>query len=253
MARQGAFGYRDPTVSAPARDPRPAPLVKPRVLIVEDDPRTAASLVLYLEHGGYAVRVAASGPDALEQAAAFAPDLLVLDVMLPGLDGLDVCRSLREQSAIPIIMLTARSTEEDTLRGLHAGADDYVTKPFSPRELVARIDAVLRRSRPARRTLSLGCVEIDLELRTVRRNGRRLALTATEFRLLEVLASTPGRPFTRLELSERAFGPGHDALDRTIDAHVMNLRRKIEPDRSNPTSIVTVFGLGYRLGDGSGD
>ena len=223
--------------------------MKLRVLVIEDDPRTASALVLYLRHAGYEVDVAANGIAALDDAVRLQPHLIILDVMLPQLDGLEVCRTLRRHSTVPIIMLTARSTEEDTLRGLHAGADDYVTKPFSPRELMARVEAVLRRAGAPRGRLDVGGVEIDLELRTVRRRGRRVTVTAAEFKLLEVLASVPGRAFTRSELSERAFGPGHDALDRTIDAHVMNLRRKIEPDRANPSVIVTVFGTGYRLGD----
>jgi DNA-binding response OmpR family regulator len=224
-------------------------VAKQRILVVEDDQRTAAALVLYLRHGGYDVSVAATGGAALEEAARIRPDLLVLDVMLPGIDGVEVCRALRARSAVPIIMLTARSTEEDTLRGLAAGADDYVTKPFSPRELVARIDAVLRRAHPPRPRLRIGEVEIDLGLRTVRRGGRRVALTSAEFSLLDALASTPGRAFTRAELAERAFGHDYDALDRTIDAHIMNLRRKVEVDRGHPAVIVTVFGTGYRLGD----
>src|SRR5688572_20123571 len=228
-------------------------MTKRRILVVEDDDRTAAALVLYLQHGGYEVVVAPTGLAALEEAVRFRPDLLVLDVMLPGLDGLEVCRTLRGRSGVPIIMLTARSTEEDTLRGLGAGADDYVTKPFSPRELVARIDAVLRRAGPPRRRLRFGEVEIDLELRTVRRRGRRVALTSAEFSLLDAMASTPGRAFTRAELGERAFGHDHDALDRTIDAHIMNLRRKVELDRGNPAVVLTVFGTGYRLGDADDD
>jgi DNA-binding response OmpR family regulator len=220
--------------------------MKSRILVVEDDPRTSASVALYLRHAGYDVDVAASGPEALERAAATAPDLLVLDVMLPGLDGIDVCRALRARSNVAIIMLTARTVEEDRLRGLEAGADDYVTKPFSPRELVARVGAVLRRAKPSRQPLRIGDVEIDPELREVRRGGR----TVTEFKLLDVLISVPGRAFTREELAERAFGHDHDALERTIDAHIMNLRRKLERDRARPSVIVTVFGTGYRLGGG---
>jgi DNA-binding response OmpR family regulator len=226
---------------------------KPRILVVEDDPRTASSIALYLRHGGYDVVVAGTGPDALTEAVRQPPDLLVLDVMLPGLDGFEVCRALRQRSAVPVIMLTARSTEDDTIGGFRAGADDYVTKPFSPRELVARVDAVLRRARPSARLIEVGGVAIDLEQRTVRRRGRRVSLTATEFKLLEALASSPGRTFSRAELGERAFGYEYTALDRTIDAHVMNLRRKIEPDRSRPSVVVTVFGTGYRLGDADGD
>jgi DNA-binding response OmpR family regulator len=227
--------------------------MKSRILVVEDDPRTSASVALYLRHAGYDVDVAASGPEALEHAAASPPDLLVLDVMLPGLDGIEVCRTLRARSNVAIIMLTARTVEEDRLRGLDAGADDYVTKPFSPRELVARVGAVLRRARPLRAALRIGDVEIDPALREVRRAGRTVPVTATEFKLLEVLMSVPGRAFTRDELAERAFGHDHDALERTIDAHIMNLRRKLERDRAKPSVVVTVFGTGYRLGGSAND
>jgi DNA-binding response OmpR family regulator len=220
---------------------------RPRILIVEDDPRTSASVALYLRHAGYEVDTAATGTAALERATTVAPDLVVLDLMLPEISGLDVCRALRAQGTVPIVMLTARSTEEDKLRGLESGADDYVTKPFSPRELVARIAAVLRRARPAPSIVRIGEVEIDREGRSVRRRGVPVPVTAGEFRILEVLLSAPGRAFTRAELAERAFGHDHDALERTIDAHIMNLRRKIDPDRSKPGVIATVFGTGYRL------
>jgi DNA-binding response OmpR family regulator len=221
---------------------------KARILVVEDDPRLSSAVALYLRHGGYDVLLAASGTEALELAARESPDLLVLDVMLPGADGIEVCRTIRAHSEVPVIMLTARSTEADTLRGLDAGADDYVTKPFSPRELMARVGVVLRRARPRAAVVKIGGVEIDRHLRTVRRHGRTVNVTPTEFRLLDVLASTPGRPFTRSELAERAFGHDHEALERTIDAHVVNLRRKLEEDRTSPTVVVTVFGVGYRLG-----
>jgi DNA-binding response OmpR family regulator len=222
--------------------------VKARVLVVEDDSRTAASVVLYLRHAGYDVAQAADGHAGIATAAYFRPDLVVLDLMLPGVDGLEVCRTLRKTSGVPIIMLTARATEDDKLRGLELGADDYLTKPFSPRELVARVAAVLRRTKPAARVVRCGDVDVDIGLRQVRRRGEPVAITATEFRLLEALASAPGRAFTRAELAERAFGHDHEALDRTIDVHVMNLRRKIEPaGRGHPSVIVTVFGTGYRL------
>ncbi len=224
--------------------------MKPRILVVEDDPRTSASVALYLRHAGYDVEQASTGTEALARAAASPPDLLVLDVMLPGADGIEVCRTLRARSSVAIIMLTARSVEEDRLRGLEAGADDYVTKPFSPRELVARVQAVLRRARPSRASVRIGQVEIDPARREVRRGGRPVAVTAAEFKLLEALLSIPGRAFTRSELAERAFGHDHDALDRTIDAHVMNLRRKLERTRSKPEVILTVFGTGYRLAGG---
>ena len=221
---------------------------KPRILVVEDDPRLSDAVALYLRHGGYDVVSAATGTEALEVAAKTTPDLLVLDVMLPGIDGIEVCRALRAHSDVPIIMLTAKTTEADTLRGLDAGADDYITKPFSPRELVARVGVVLRRARPRVVVVRVGDVDIDLGMRTVRRAGRRISVTPTEFKLLEALASVPGRSFTRGELAERAFGHEYESLERTIDAHIVNLRRKLEPDRTNPTVIVTEFGTGYRLG-----
>ena len=228
--------------------------MKPRILIVEDDPRTSASVALYLRHAGYDVEEARDGVSALDVAAVQRPDLVVLDLMLPGVDGFEVCRSLRQSGPTPVIMLTARTMEDDKLRGLESGADDYVTKPFSPRELVARVAAVLRRTKPPLTIVRRRDVEIDLGLRQVRRAGAPVALTATEFRLVEALASAPGRAFTRSELADRTFGHGHDALERTIDVHVMNLRRKLEPHRSRGSAfILTVFGTGYRLaGDADG-
>jgi DNA-binding response OmpR family regulator len=240
MAAGRRIGYRGGSTAMTA--------ARPRILLVEDDPRTSASIALYLRHAGYETVQVADGLSALETASAMRPDLVVLDLMLPGLDGFEVCRTLRAASGVPVIMLTARALEEDKLRGLDSGADDYVTKPFSPRELVARVGAVLRRVRPAQTVLRCGDVEIDLGMRAVRRNGAPVPLTVTEFRLLEALASTPGRPFSRAELAERALAHDTDALDRTIDVHVMNLRRKLDPDRTRGRSIVaTVFGIGYRL------
>jgi DNA-binding response OmpR family regulator len=226
--------------------------VKSRILVVDDNVRTQEAIVLYLRHAGYDVAVAATGPEALAAAAERQPDLIVLDLMLPGLSGLDVCRALRERTDVPIIMVTARTTEEDKLVGLRSGADDYVTKPFSPRELVARVATVLRRAHRGPRVISAGGVEIDLTSREVRRDGVAVPMTPAEFRLLEVLASSPGRAWSRADLGERAFGLEYDALDRTIDAHVMNLRRKLERDRSKPDLIQTVFGVGYRF-RGTGD
>lgn len=195
---------------------------------------------------------AADGVAALQAAVDCRPALVVLDLMLPGVDGIDVCRTLRRTTNVPVIMLTAKALEEDKLRGLESGADDYVTKPFSPRELVARVSAVLRRARPGRRSIRIGDVVIDLDRRRVRRGSAEVQVTPTEFRLLEALATSPGRAFTRAELAERAFGHDHEALDRTIDVHVMNLRRKLEADTRRPRVIVTVFGIGYRLGDADG-
>jgi DNA-binding response OmpR family regulator len=226
-------------------------VAKSRILVVDDDPKTVSSLRLYLEHAGFEVSAAADGRQALARARSNpSPDLIVLDLMLPHVDGLTVCRTLRGESDVPIILLTARTTEEDRLEGLDLGADDYVPKPFSPRELVARVRAVLRRT-PAglvdARPIRAGRLTIDPARREVKVGTKPVELTPREFRLLEVLARAPGRAFTREELVERAFGPDYEALDRTIDAHVMNLRRKIEPDPAAPTYIQTVFGVGYRF------
>jgi DNA-binding response OmpR family regulator len=224
------------------------------VLVVEDDRKTRASVRLYLEHAGFEVLQAESGAEALTLARAHRPDLVVLDVMLPGLDGLEVCRILQAESRTPTILLTARTLEEDKLRGLELGADDYVTKPFSPRELVARVRAVLRRSGPgprASRRLGFGDLEVDLDGCEVRLAGQSVALTPAEFRLLEALVRAPGRAFTRSELLERAFGHDYDGLDRTVDVHVKNLRRKLEPDPARPSRIVTVYGVGYKFSGAS--
>jgi len=226
-------------------------VAKGRILVVDDDPKTVASVRLYLEHAGYEVADAADGRTALARARAVPPpDLIVLDRMLPHGDGLTVCRTLRSESDVPIILLTARTTVADRLEGLDEGADDYVPKPFSPRELVARIRAVLRRT-PAgiadRPPLRFSGLTIDPARREVTVRERTVPLTPREFRLLEALARSPGRTFTRDELVERAFGPDYEGLDRTIDAHIVNLRRKIEPDPAAPTYIQTVFGVGYRF------
>jgi DNA-binding response OmpR family regulator len=229
---------------------------RPRILVVDDDAKTVASVRLYLDHAGLDVVSAGDGREALRIAlAAPPPDLIVLDLMLPGLSGLDVCRRLREESAIPIIMLTARSTEEDRLEGLELGADDYVVKPFSPRELAARVRAVLRRAQVAGAPgppIRVGDLVIDTGRHEVTVRGAKVSLTPREFRLLEVLARAPGRAFSRSELVERAFGADSAALDRTIDAHRVNLRRKIERDPASPALIETVYGVGYRL-RGAGD
>jgi DNA-binding response OmpR family regulator len=221
-----------------------------RVLVVEDDPKTADTLRRYLEHGGFAVDVAFNGAQALEDFDLEAPDLVVLDLMLPRMNGLEVLRRIRERSRVPIIMLTARTTEEDRLRGLEGGADDYMAKPFSPRELVARVRVVLRRVREAPlgdALLRAGDLELDPAARVARRAGRALPLTPKEFRLLETLMRAPDHAFTRAALVEAAFGGDYESLDRTVDVHVMNLRRKIEDDPSAPRFVRTVFGVGYRF------
>ncbi len=224
----------------------------PRILVVEDEPKTAAAVRLYLEHGGFVVLEARDGAEGLRLAREGRPDLLVLDVMLPGVDGLALCRAVRAESDVPILFLTARTTEEDKLRGLGIGADDYVTKPFSPRELVARIRAVLRRARagagPPRGSIATRSVILDLDRHEATVRGRPVELPPAEFSLLAALARSPERAFSRAELVERAFGDGYDGLDRTIDAHVMRLRRKIE-QRGRPRLLVTVFGVGYKLAD----
>src|SRR3954452_10447479 len=209
MAPTLAAGYEDPMKEMPpAPSARPIDTVRSRILVVDDNARTQEAIALYLRHAGYDVDVAGTGPDALMLAAERTPDLIVLDLMLPGLGGVDVCRTLRERPDVPIIMVTARTTEEDKLEGLRSGADDYVTKPFSPRELVARVATVLRRARPSPRAIVAHGIEIDLAAREVRRDGAAVPMTPAEFRLLEVLAGSPGRAWSRAELAERAFG--HD-------------------------------------------
>ena len=193
---------------------------------------------MYLDHAGYKATLVRAGDEGLARAHREKPDLVILDLMLPGMNGYDVCHALRETSAIPIIMLTARSTEDDTLRGLTLGADDYMTKPFSPRELVARVGAVLRRARAIHED---GDLVLDPDAREVTLRGRAVTLTTAEFEILETFVRFPRRVFTRDELLR-----GDETLDRTVDAHIKNLRRKIEDDRTNPTRIVTVFGVGYK-------
>lgn len=220
--------------------------MRARILVVEDDPRTLASITLYLRHDGFEVATASDGASGLAAIGREMPNLMVLDLMLPQLDGLEICRIVRN-SGLPVIMLTARATEADKLKGLGAGADDYMTKPFSPRELVARVHAVLRRT-CGPRVVRVKGVEIDLQLRRVTAQGAVVNLTATEFRIIEVLASVPGRPFSRSELAERVFGYARDAQFRTLDVHVKNLRRKIEAYAADARVVVTAFGIGYRLG-----
>jgi len=222
-----------------------------RIVIIEDDAVVADTLKLYLEQAGYEAVSARDGIKGLELARSQDTALVILDLMIPGISGLEVCKRLRQESTVPIIMLTARASEDDRVSGLELGAYDYVPKPFRPREVVARVQALLRRvgtvpSAPP--TLMIGDLEINLWGRSVRLAGKPVPLTPTEFRLLEALAGNPGRVFTRDELLSRAFGPDFDGLDRTVDVHITNLRRKIEPD-SEHRYILTVHGVGYRLGD----
>ncbi len=220
------------------------------ILVVDDDKKIVDLVTLYLKRDGYNVLKAYDGHEALDLARRKQPDLIVLDLMLPELDGTDVCRLLRAESQVPIIMLTARSTDEDKLRGLDIGADDYVTKPFNLRELVARVRAVLRRTAPQEPPPAdrhFGDLVISFLRHEVSVGGRPANLTPTEFRLLEALVREPGRAFTRAELLDRVFGYDYDGIERTIDVHIMNLRRKIEPTPSQPRFIVTVPGVGYRF------
>ena len=223
-----------------------------RILVAEDD-RDIRELVRdVLQHAGFEVALAADGRSAIRDARQVRPDLMVLDLGLPGVDGLDVARAIRRESDLPIIMLTARADESDTLVGLEIGADDYITKPFSPKELVARIRAVLRRVDQAARepeTIQVGDLEIDRGRMTVSRSGIVVDLTASEFALVAALARHPGRVLTRAQLLDAIHGDTFEAYERAIDAHVKNIRRKLEPEPVRPRYLLTVFGVGYRLAE----
>jgi two-component system alkaline phosphatase synthesis response regulator PhoP len=225
------------------------------ILVVDDEPGIVTIVRDYLERAGFRVLTAGDGETALRLAHQERPNLMVLDLMLPGIDGLDIIRTLRSNPALhrmSVIMLTARVEEADRLVGLELGADDYVTKPFSPRELVARVRAVLRRAEGEGTyspTIRAGDLTIDLERRVVRNGNTPVELTATEFDLLAVLARHPGRPFTRAQLVESVYNSSFEGYDRTIDAHIKNLRRKIEDDAHNPRYIQMVYGIGYRFAE----
>jgi DNA-binding response OmpR family regulator len=226
-----------------------------RILVAEDDRKQAELIRRYLEREGHLTVVVHDGRAAIDEARRRSPDLLVLDVMMPKVDGLDVCRVLRADSAgggdVPIIMLTARSTEDDLLLGLDLGADDYLTKPYNPRELVARVRTVLRRtrSRSEGEVYRVGGLEIDPVRHEVHLAGGLVDVTPAEFKILACLAASPGRAFSRQQLLEHAFGFDHYVFDRTIDVHVMNLRKKIEPEPASPAYLKTVYGVGYKLAD----
>ena len=227
----------------------------PRHILVVDDEMKISRLVRdYLEDAGFRVTMVADGAAALAAARGEKPDLVVLDLGLPSIDGLDVARELRRSSAVPIVMLTARGEESDRIAGLELGADDYVVKPFSPKELVARVRAVLRRTDPVNGTkaelLRVGGVEVDLVRMRVTVGGEAVELTPTEFDLLVTLAREPGRVFTRGQLLDAIHGVAIESYERAIDAHVKNLRRKIEPDSRKPRYVLTVHGIGYRFADG---
>ena len=223
-----------------------------QILVVDDEPRIAEICRDDLERAGFKVIVAATGPDAVTLARTKQPDLVVLDLGLPKLDGLDVTRAIRKHSNTPIIMLTARVDESDKLIGLELGADDYLTKPFSPRELVARVRAVFRRTEPgaaAGDVIRAGGVALDLPRMQARIGKRAVELTATEFELLATLMRQPGRVFTRGQLLDAIRGPQGDAFDRAVDAHIKNLRRKIESDPRDPQHVLTVYRVGYKFAE----
>jgi two-component system alkaline phosphatase synthesis response regulator PhoP len=222
----------------------------PTILIVEDEAELVKVLRSYLEESGFNVLTAYRGDSGLSTWEHKQPDLVILDLNLPGMDGLDVAREIRRKGDTPIIMLTARVEETDQLIGLELGADDYITKPFSPRLVVARVRALLRRSAstPASsRLIQITDLEIDLDAYSVIQAGELVELTPTEFNLLAIMAAQPGRAFSRMQLLETAVGNAFEGYERTIDAHIKNLRAKLEPDPKNPRYIETVFGVGYRF------
>jgi two-component system alkaline phosphatase synthesis response regulator PhoP len=221
----------------------------PTILVVDDEPQIATIARDYLVRAGFSVLVATDGAAGLELARRNQPDLVVLDLGLPRLDGLMVARTLRRESDVPIIMLTARVDETDRLAGFEVGADDYITKPFSPRELVARVSSVLRRARhaPAVAQFDAADLSIDAARMRVERDGAAIDLTPTEFQLLAALARHPGRVFTRAQLLDAVRGTAVESFERAIDAHVKNVRRKLERDPHRPRYVQTVYGIGYKF------
>lgn len=221
-----------------------------RILVVDDEKKIVDIVKAYLEREGYQVIAAYDGEAALDLAHRQPLDLIVLDLMLPEISGWDVCRTLRKDSDVPIIMLTARDETTDKIVGLELGADDYVTKPFDPKELVTRVRTVLRRSErrvASKPILNVADLSIDVEKRLVRRGTEDIVLTPVEFELFRVLAENPGRVYSRMQLLDRAQGDAYEGYDRTIDSHIKNLRKKIEPDPDHPRYIITIYGVGYKL------
>lgn len=221
-----------------------------KILVVDDEKKIVEIIRAYLEREGYQVILAYDGSTALNLARSRQPDLIVLDLMLPEISGWDVCRTLRRESEVPIIMLTARDEVTDKIVGLEMGADDYITKPFDPKELVSRVRAVLRRTetRKNRKNLiRLADLSIDIEKRQVLRGDYQIELTPNEFELLRVMAENPGRVFSRMQLLDETQGDAYEGYERTIDSHIKNLRKKIEPDPEHPRLIITVYGVGYKL------
>jgi len=223
-----------------------------KILVVDDEKKIVEILKGYLEREGYQVITAYDGRAALDLAWSNAPDLIVLDLMLPEVSGWDVCRELRRKSDVPIIMLTARDDTTDKIIGLELGADDYVTKPFDPKEVISRVRAVLRRSEGkaiVKAVLNVGDIIIDTEKRIVRRGDSNIELTPIEFEIIRILAENPGRVYSRMQLLDRVQGDAYEGYERTIDSHIKNLRRKLEPDPEHPKYVITVYGVGYKLGD----
>ncbi|MEX2645899.1 MAG: response regulator transcription factor [Gaiellaceae bacterium] len=224
-----------------------------KIVVIDDDQSVQEVVRAYLERDGYAVFVAGNAGDGLALAERIKPGLIVLDLMLPDRSGEDICREIRDRSDVPILMLTAKASEDERVGGLALGADDYLTKPFSPRELVARVRAILRRTDGGTEPLVAvmrfdgGSLEIDSVQHEVRRDGKVVELTPNEYKLLTTLARYPGRAYSRFELINHVQGYDYEGYERTIDAHVKNLRKKIEPDPKHPRYVETVFGLGYRL------
>ncbi len=227
------------------------------MLVAEDDPKQAELIRRYLEHDNHAVTVVHDGRSAIDEVRRRRPDLAVLDIMMPKIDGLDVCRVVRAESEVPIVLLTARTTEDDVLLGFDLGADDYITKPYSPRQLAARVRAILRRSGTGARreahAIVVGELVIDEQRHEVTLAGNALDCTPVEFRLLAALAAEPGRVFSRGQLLSQALGMDRFVTERTVDVHIMNLRRKLEPDPRKPVRLLTVYGVGYKLQDGAAD
>lgn len=221
-----------------------------KILVADDDLKLVNLVKAYLQKDGYGVIVAYDGAEALALARHEKPTLIVLDLLMPKVNGMEVCEVLRQESDVPIIMLTAKSTEEDKLAGLESGADDYITKPFSPRELIARIRTVLRRvalEERGPREIAIGDLEVNFVRHEAKVQGKVVNLTPNEFKLLGVLIKEPGRAFTRLQLIDAAMGYSFEGFERTIDAHIMNLRHKVEPNPKQPLYIKTVYGVGYKF------
>jgi len=226
-----------------------------KILVVDDEKKIVDIVKAYLERDGYRVIVAYDGRLALQMARSESPDLIVLDLMLPEVSGWDVCRTLRTESNVPIIMLTALDDDSDKIVGLELGADDYVVKPFNPKELVSRVRAVLRRAEGAAvklKKIEFADLRIDLERHEVMRGEKLVELTLTEFELLRVLAEAPGRVYSRMQLLDKVQGSAYEGYERTIDSHIKNLRKKLETDPERPTYVITVRGVGYKFGEAKG-